>query len=118
MQISDDVSDQPPKVEIKTISPQCNIARAVIITDLQDAVFLLENINTSDDAVAKAVNDAKHGVQTAGEGIKNILTALISGRTQVDKGLGIIRTALSGLNSTETDIEKIEDNIAAGNERI
>ncbi|KAL0564028.1 hypothetical protein V5O48_018028, partial [Marasmius crinis-equi] len=127
IQISDDGSDQP--LEVKPTSLQCNIARAVIITDLQDTALLLEKINISNDTVAKAVDDAKEGVKTAGEGIKNILTALISGetppadgRTQVDKGLGIMRTALTGLNSTETDIkttlEKVEDTIAAGNEVV
>ncbi|KAL0564225.1 hypothetical protein V5O48_017828 [Marasmius crinis-equi] len=134
IQISDsNKSDQTPeaKAEIKTTSLQCNIARAVIITDLQDTAVLLSQINTTDATVAKAIDDAKKGVQTAGEGIKNILTALISGETppagadgrgEVDKGLGIIKTALTGLNSTETDIktalEKLEDTIAAGDEVV
>lgn len=57
---------------------------------------------TVDDAVIKAFS----GIQTAGQGIEKILTALITGATPpadgrdlVDKGMGQALDALSGLKS-------------------
>ncbi|KAK1219799.1 hypothetical protein PQX77_017463 [Marasmius sp. AFHP31] len=120
---------KPLEVKVKTTSLQCNIARAVIITDLQDTAVLLEKIDTSNSTVAKAVSDAKEGVKTAGVAIQGILTALIAGETppadgrnQTDKGLGIMLTSIKGLESDDEDVKttllKIEDTIAAGDEVV
>ncbi|KAG7096273.1 hypothetical protein E1B28_003721 [Marasmius oreades] len=115
---------------IKTDSLQCNIARAVIITDLGETNALLQQIDTSNSqTLATAVSRAREGVQTAGEGIKGILTALISGTTPpadgrkvVDQGLGTTLQALTGLNSTDTGVtnalNKLKDAIAAGDEVV
>ncbi|KAF9256582.1 hypothetical protein L218DRAFT_1007238 [Marasmius fiardii PR-910] len=115
---------------VKTDSLQCNIARAVIITDLDETFALVQQIDTSKDKnFADAVTRATEGLKTAGTGIKAILTALISGetppadgRSSVGKGMGDTLEALSGLNSTDTGVtnalNKIKDAIAAGNEVV
>uniref|UniRef100_A0A0W0FQD1 Uncharacterized protein n=1 Tax=Moniliophthora roreri TaxID=221103 RepID=A0A0W0FQD1_MONRR len=48
-------------------SLQCNIARATIITDLNEFSILLQKIDTSNETVALAVSDARDGLKTAGD---------------------------------------------------
>ncbi|EEB92335.1 hypothetical protein MPER_09174 [Moniliophthora perniciosa FA553] len=113
----------------KVDSLQCNIARATIITDLNEFGVLLQKIDTSDDTVASAVSDAQNGLRTAGDAITSILQALLAGeappadgRDKTGEGLGVMLQALTGLNSTEPAVSdalsKLNDAIAAGDEVV
>ncbi|ESK83195.1 hypothetical protein Moror_3303 [Moniliophthora roreri MCA 2997] len=113
----------------KVDSLQCNVARATIITDLNEFGVLLQKIDTSNDTVASAVSDAQGGLKTTGDAITSILQALIAGeappaegRDKTSEGLGVMLQALTGLNSTEPAVSdalsKLNDAIAAGNEVV
>ncbi|KAK7024439.1 hypothetical protein VNI00_016290 [Paramarasmius palmivorus] len=116
-------------VTTKVDSLQCNIARATIITDLNELGLLLQDIDTSNETVATAVSQAQGGLKTSGDAITDILKALIGGegppaegRQKTDAGLGVMLQALTGLNSTEpavvTALNKLNDAIAAGSEVV
>ncbi|ESK80964.1 hypothetical protein Moror_13458 [Moniliophthora roreri MCA 2997] len=56
---------QPAVTSVDSL--QCNIARATIITDLNEFSILLQKIDTSNETVALAVSDARDGLKTAGD---------------------------------------------------
>ncbi|KIK55776.1 hypothetical protein GYMLUDRAFT_175090 [Collybiopsis luxurians FD-317 M1] len=105
---------------------QCNAARLKIVSDLAQTNGLLDKVSTADPATASAVTTAKSGLTSAGDGIKTIAAALLTGqqapadaRNQTAAGLETASTALNGLNSTDpavsNTISKLNEAISAGN---
>jgi len=105
---------------------QCNVARLQIVSDLAQTNSLLSQINGNDTATTSAVATAQGGLTSAGDGIKTIAAAILTGqsapadaRNQTAAGLQTALTALTGLDSTDTSvtstISKLNEAITAGN---
>ncbi|KAK1219801.1 hypothetical protein PQX77_017465 [Marasmius sp. AFHP31] len=121
---------EPLNAKQKAQLVQCNIGLAFLITDLEEVADLVNQIDTSDAAVAKAVTDAKQGIKTAGEGIGETVGAafaLLDGQapanetaeasgSKVEDGTKLLVSSLTGLNSTQPDVQaavaKIDDLLA------
>ncbi|KAJ7911108.1 hypothetical protein B0H13DRAFT_1713938 [Mycena leptocephala] len=92
-------------------SLKCNIDRFKIVTTLAATGSAVKKIDTTDPATATAVTAAQAGLTSAGDGIKTIALALVTGgtppadaRDQVQKGLTDAQTALTGItDATVTD---------------
>ncbi|KAJ8076165.1 hypothetical protein PM082_022150 [Marasmius tenuissimus] len=121
---------EPLNAKQKAQLVQCNIGLAFLITDLEEVADLVNQIDTSDAAVAKAVTDAKQGIKTAGEGIGETVGAafaIVGGQaaangtadasgSKVEDGTKLLVSSLTGLNSTQADVQaavaKIDDLLA------
>ncbi|KAJ7097429.1 hypothetical protein C8R44DRAFT_370067 [Mycena epipterygia] len=109
----------------------CNVDRLKIVADLVAAGSAVKQIDTTNPDTATAVAAAQAGLQTAGDAIKDIALALVTGqaapessRTGVSQGLNDTRSALSGItdptvNSTVAAAQnKVQSAIDAGNDVI
>ncbi|KAJ7367554.1 hypothetical protein DFH08DRAFT_828800 [Mycena albidolilacea] len=101
-------------------SIQCNVDRFKIVTTLAATGSAVKKIDTTDPDTAAAVSAAQAGLTSAGDGIKTIALALITGgtppadaRDQVQKGLTDAQTALTGI----TD-DTVTDTLAAAQSKL
>ncbi|KAJ6465946.1 hypothetical protein C8R47DRAFT_45735 [Mycena vitilis] len=85
-------------------SVQCNIDRAKIVVTLALTGAAVKKIDTTDPATATAVTTAQAGLTAAGDGIKQIALALVTGgappadaRDATKQGLLDAQTALTGI---------------------
>ncbi|KAJ7661535.1 hypothetical protein DFH06DRAFT_375740 [Mycena polygramma] len=85
-------------------SIQCNIDRAKIVVTLATTGAAVKKIDTTDPATATAVTTAQAGLTAAGDGIKQIALALVTGsappadaRDATKQGLLDAQTALTGI---------------------
>ncbi|KAJ7886160.1 hypothetical protein B0H14DRAFT_3127930 [Mycena olivaceomarginata] len=112
-------------------SIQCNVDRFKIVTTLAATGSAVKKIDTTDPDTAAAVSAAQAGLTSAGDGIKTIALALITGgtppadaRDQVQKGLTDAQTALTGItDATVTDTlataqSKLADAITDGDDVV
>ncbi|KAJ8093188.1 hypothetical protein PM082_020673 [Marasmius tenuissimus] len=101
----------------------CNVARFKIVTGLVKTGNTLKKVDTTDPAAAEAVTTAQGGLKSAGDGIKAIAAALITGqaapadaRDQVSAGLQTAGDALTALQSDDTAVQDTLKQLeAAGN---
>ncbi|KAJ7114552.1 hypothetical protein C8R43DRAFT_1039297 [Mycena crocata] len=84
----------------------CNIDRFKIVTGLIATGSAVKAIDTTDADTATAVAAAQAGLKTAGDAIKDIALALVTGqdapassRTGVSQGLNDTRSALEGITN-------------------
>ncbi|KAJ6473224.1 hypothetical protein C8R45DRAFT_409452 [Mycena sanguinolenta] len=89
---------------LANIFSSCNIDRFNIVTTLASTGIAVGKIDTTNNDTAAAVTAAQAGLTSAGDGIKTIALALITGgsppaaaRDQVQTGLNNAQTALSGI---------------------
>ncbi|KAJ7164346.1 hypothetical protein C8R46DRAFT_998097 [Mycena filopes] len=82
----------------------CNVDRFKIVTGLISTGAAVGKIDTTDPATASSVAAAQAGLTTAGDAIKDIALALVTGkaapassRTGVSQGLNDTRSALEGI---------------------
>ncbi|ESK87502.1 hypothetical protein Moror_2052 [Moniliophthora roreri MCA 2997] len=99
---------------------QCNLARLSIVKNLAQTGNRLNQVDTTDPAVADAVTTAQGGLQDASDGIKTIAGALLTGQTapaaardQVASGLQTANDALVGLNSADPAVADTLDKLSA-----
>ncbi|KAL0580211.1 hypothetical protein V5O48_001804 [Marasmius crinis-equi] len=90
----------------------CNVARFKIVTDLVKTGNTLKKVDTTDPTVADAVTTAQGGLKSAGDGIKAIAAALVTGqaapadaRDQVGAGLQTAADSLTALQSDDTNVQ-------------
>ncbi|KAJ7479661.1 hypothetical protein FB451DRAFT_163111 [Mycena latifolia] len=93
----------------------CNVDRFKIVTGLIQTGSALKKIDTTNPDTATAVAAAQAGLSSAGDAIKNIALALVTGkaapgdaRTAVSQGLNDTRSALDGI-----DDPTVTDSVAA-----
>ncbi|KAF8899442.1 hypothetical protein BD779DRAFT_1638505, partial [Infundibulicybe gibba] len=118
---------------LQASAAQCSIARLSIVTGLADTTATVNNISTSDPAVASAVSTAQGGLSAALTAIDTIVQALQAGvappadaRDQVGTGLGEALAALNSINSTDAGITaavanaqtQLNDTITAGQQVV
>ncbi|KAJ6524549.1 hypothetical protein B0H19DRAFT_1085266 [Mycena capillaripes] len=89
------------------LSPQCTTDRLNIFSSFFATNDALSKIDTTNPDTAAAVFAAHASLASAGDGIKDILLALITNatlspdtRTQVSNGLAAAQTALNGVTDT------------------
>jgi len=112
-------------------SIQCNIDRFNIVTTLASTGSAIKKIDTTNPDTAAAVTAAQAGLTSAGDGIKTIALALVTGgsppadaRTQVQTGLNDAQTALTGItdptvNATLADAQnRLTAAISDGNDVV
>ncbi|KAK6988711.1 hypothetical protein R3P38DRAFT_3095423 [Favolaschia claudopus] len=89
---------------------KCNIDRLKIVTGLIATASAVGKIDTSDPDTATAVEAAQAGLKTAGDSIKDIAIALITGKAAPPES----RTGVSqGLNDTRSALESITNSAVA-----
>ncbi|KAF7354679.1 hypothetical protein MSAN_01381600 [Mycena sanguinolenta] len=100
----------------------CNINRFKIVTTLASTGAAVGKIDTTNNDTAAAVTAAKAGLTSAGDGIKTIALALITGgsppaaaRDQVQTGLNNAQSALSGITdpTVSTAVADAQSKLAA-----
>ncbi|KAJ7911916.1 hypothetical protein B0H13DRAFT_2271818 [Mycena leptocephala] len=103
-------------------SLQCNIDRFKIVSTLAATGDAVNKIDTTNPDTATAVTAAQSGLSSAGDGIKTIALALITGgtppadaRDQVGKGLTDAQTALTGITdaTVTTSVADAQSKLAA-----
>ncbi|KAJ7315129.1 hypothetical protein DFH08DRAFT_422497 [Mycena albidolilacea] len=101
-------------------SLQCNVDRFKIVTTLAATSGAVKNIDTTNPDTATAVATAQAGLSSAGDGIKAIALALITGgtppadaRDQVKTGLDDAQTALIGITDPT-----VSDTVAAAQSKL
>ncbi|KAJ7931043.1 hypothetical protein B0H13DRAFT_2263954 [Mycena leptocephala] len=87
-------------------SLSCNVDRFKIVTGLISTGSAVGKIDTTDPATATAVAAAQAGLKAAGDSIKDIALALVTGkappadsRTGVSQGLNDTRSALESITN-------------------
>ncbi|KAJ7776221.1 hypothetical protein B0H16DRAFT_1505976 [Mycena metata] len=84
----------------------CNIDRLKIVAGLLSTGAAVNKIDTTDPATATSVAAAQAGLTTAGDAIKDIALALVTGKAAPASS----RTGVSqGLNDTRSALERITD---------
>ncbi|KAJ7265753.1 hypothetical protein C8J57DRAFT_1330496 [Mycena rebaudengoi] len=98
----------------------CNIDRFRIVTGLLSAGSAIGKIDTTDPDTATAVEAAQAGLKAAGDSIKNIALALVTGqaapadaRTGVSQGLNDTRSALESITNTA-----VSDSVQAAQSKV
>ncbi|KAJ7843773.1 hypothetical protein B0H14DRAFT_3139511 [Mycena olivaceomarginata] len=98
----------------------CNIDRFKIVAGLVSTGNAVGAIDTTDPDTATAVAAAQAGLKAAGDSIKNIALALVTGqpapadaRTGVSQGLNDTRSALDGITNTA-----VADSVAAAQTKL
>ncbi|KAF7342386.1 hypothetical protein MVEN_01827600 [Mycena venus] len=98
----------------------CNIDRFKIVTGLISAGSAIGKIDTTDPDTATAVAAAQAGLKAAGDSIKDIALALVTGktapadaRTGVSQGLNDTRSALDSITNTA-----VSDSVAAAQSKV
>ncbi|KAJ7227515.1 hypothetical protein C8J57DRAFT_1469930 [Mycena rebaudengoi] len=98
----------------------CNIDRFKIVTGLLSAGSAIGKIDTTDPDTATAVEAAQAGLKAAGDSIKNIALALVTGqaapadaRTGVSQGLNDTRSALESITNTA-----VSDSVQAAQSKV
>ncbi|KAF8173799.1 hypothetical protein K438DRAFT_1728277 [Mycena galopus ATCC 62051] len=119
------------RLSLSSVFSACNVDRFNIVTTLASTGSAVGKIDTTDPATATAVTAAQAGLTSAGDGIKTIALALVTGgtppadaRDQVKSGLANAQTALSSItdptaNATVADAQgKLAAAISDGNDVV